>query len=223
MSLRKDIVIVSTKTLPNKLANQFIAKQYKLIQSDFIKIRLQPIKEEELRDCVICTSQNAVRSLVEQINVDTLTQKKFFCVGTRTKRLVEQLGAKVISVHDYAKDLANDIVKNYRNEQFTFTSGNLRRDELPTILDANEIDWQEYQIYETILSSEPINDRRNALLFYSPSGVASFLQENTIKDEICFCIGRTTAGALEGITKNIKIASKPSIATMVEECISYYA
>lgn len=223
MSRSKGIVIVSTKVLPNKLANQFITNQFKLIQSDFITITLQPIQEEFLRNSIICTSQNAVRGLIEQIKMDTLIQKNFFCVGTRSKSLVEQIGGKVIKVYDYAEDLANEIVHNHVDEQFTFVSGNLRRDELPRILDANGIDCIEYPIYETKLSPEHIKEGRDALLFYSPSGVESFLQKNTIQNEICFCIGRTTAGALQGITENIKTASKPSIATMVEECINYYA
>ena len=61
-----------------------------------------------------------------------------------------------------------------------------------------------------------------AILFFSPSGIESYLKENTIKKEICFCIGTTTASALEGITKNIKIADQPTIEDVIEDVIAEY-
>jgi len=39
--------------------------------------------------------------------------------------------------------------------------------------------------------------RFDGILFFSPSAVESYLKSNTIKDEMCFCIGETTAEALE--------------------------
>ena len=61
-----------------------------------------------------------------------------------------------------------------------------------------------------------------AILFFSPSGVASYLKDNTIKKETCFCIGETTAEALQKITKNVIIAKNPTIEDVIEECINEY-
>jgi uroporphyrinogen-III synthase len=46
---------------------------------------------------------------------------------------------------------------------------------------------------------------------------------NSIKDETCFCIGETTAEALENKkVKNIFIAEKPSVESVITQVIEYY-
>jgi uroporphyrinogen-III synthase len=46
---------------------------------------------------------------------------------------------------------------------------------------------------------------------------------NSIKDETCFCIGETTAEALENKKiKNIIIADKPSVENVIDEVVEYY-
>lgn len=63
----------------------------------------------------------------------------------------------------------------------------------------------------------------DGILFFSPSAVESYLKLNTIKDEMCFCIGETTAEALENKKiKNIIIAVKPSVENVIDEVIEYY-
>ena len=47
---------------------------------------------------------------------------------------------------------------------------------------------------------------------------------NKIKNEICFCIGETTAEALEkNKIKNIIVASQPSIEDVIEEVLLEFA
>jgi uroporphyrinogen-III synthase len=46
--------------------------------------------------------------------------------------------------------------------------------------------------------------------------------QNKIKNEICFCIGNTTAEALEKITRNIIIADQPSVENVIEDVIEEY-
>ena len=49
------------------------------------------------------------------------------------------------------------------------------------------------------------------------------MKNNKIKNEICFCIGKTTASALEANKiKNIIIAEQPTIEDVIEEIIEYY-
>jgi uroporphyrinogen-III synthase len=62
----------------------------------------------------------------------------------------------------------------------------------------------------------------SCILFFSPSAVESYLKDNTIKKETCFCIGETTAEALHKITKNIIIAEQPSIEDVIEDVIEEY-
>ena len=67
-----------------------------------------------------------------------------------------------------------------------------------------------------------IKESFDGVLFYSPSGVNSFLENNTLENKTCFCIGTTTAKALENRTKNIVIASQPTVENVITEVIKYY-
>jgi uroporphyrinogen-III synthase len=60
-------------------------------------------------------------------------------------------------------------------------------------------------------------------MFFSPSAVESYLTNNKIKNEICFCVGNTTAKSLElNKVKNIVIAEIPTIEDVIIEVIAYY-
>jgi uroporphyrinogen-III synthase len=48
------------------------------------------------------------------------------------------------------------------------------------------------------------------------------LKDNKIKKELCFCIGETTASALEKISKNIIVADQPSVENVIEDVIEEY-
>ena len=141
----------------------------------------------------------------------------------KTKDLLTENGFNVVAYTGYAQDLAEIISLVYSQETFTFFSGNLRRDVLPTTLKENEIIFNEIEVYETDETSKKIKDKLNGILFFSPSAVESYLKLNTIKDEICFCIGETTAEALEEKKiKNVIIADKPSVENVILEVIEYF-
>ncbi|MEL0255592.1 MAG: uroporphyrinogen-III synthase, partial [Burkholderiaceae bacterium] len=55
----------------------------------------------------------------------------------------------------------------------------------------------------------------DGLLFFSPSGVTSFLQKNKLHDATCFAIGKTTAHALAPHTNSISIASEPTVSHLM--------
>jgi uroporphyrinogen-III synthase len=48
------------------------------------------------------------------------------------------------------------------------------------------------------------------------------MKENQIDDEVCFCIGTTTAEALKYATPNIIIANQPTVESTIMKCIEYY-
>jgi len=84
------------------------------------------------------------------------------------------------------------------------------------------IEFNEIEVYETKLNPHKITKAVDAILFFSPSGVASYLKDNTIKKELCFCIGETTAEALGKATKNIIVAPQPSIEELLADVIEEY-
>ncbi|MFD2602429.1 uroporphyrinogen-III synthase [Flavobacterium suzhouense] len=214
--------VLSTKKL---LANQ---KQFLLnaglsvVEADFISVNLKRFEIGIAKDNLIFTSQNAVISFLHNGESAQLKDKGIFCVGIKTKAALEHYGYTVKVCTDYAEELAKTITQGYADKSFTFFSGNLRRDTLPEALKAAGIEMNEIQAYETVLSPHTIKSKLNGILFYSPSGVESYLKENNITNETCFCIGTTTANALKDITQNVVIANQPSVENVIIQCINYY-
>ena len=170
--------------------------------------KLLPNQKQELLD--------ADFSVIEEDFIETKI-KNF-----ETKDLLTENGFNVIAYTGYASDLAEIISLIYAKESFTFFSGNLRRDVLPKTLKENGITFNEIEVYETKITSKKITHKLDGILFFSPSAVESYLKLNTIKEEICFCIGETTAEALENKKiKNIIIADKPSVENVIAEVLEY--
>jgi len=216
--------ILSTKTLSSEQRQAFIDAEIDLLEQDFIEKENIDFELDNINQNLIFSSQNAVLSLLEQSNWKNLTAKNTFCVGMKTKELLKQNGFKVDVYMDYASELAEIITLIYNKESFTFFSGNLRKETLPQALKNAGITFSEIEVYQTKLAPFEISksEQFDGILFFSPSGVESYLKDNKIKKEICFCVGETTAGALNKITKNLIIPENPSVENLVEETIKYY-
>ena len=219
------ISILSTKTLSDEQRQAFIDADFDLLEQDFIEIKNNLFELDKINTNLIFSSQNAVLSLMEQSGWEILKTKTVFCVGIKTKDLLELNGFKVDVYMDYASELAEIITLIYNKESYTFLSGNLRMETLPSALKSAGITFNEIEVYQTTLAPFKISDQENfdGILFFSPSAVESYLTNNKIKKEICFCIGTTTAKALElNKVKNIIIAETPTIDEVVVAVIEHY-
>ncbi|ABQ03979.1 uroporphyrinogen-III synthase [Flavobacterium johnsoniae] len=216
------IQILSTKILSPLHKQELVKIGIEVIEADFIKTENKPFELKDLNESLIFTSQNAVHSVLSNPKSEELKSKNVYCVGLKTKTLLSDNGFNVVAYTGYASDLAEIITLIYGNESYTFFSGNLRRDTLPEALKEAGIKLNEIQVYETTLQPQKIKANPEALLFFSPSGVKSYLKDNTINKQLCFCIGETTAEALHKITKNIIIADQPTIEDVIEDVIQEY-
>ncbi|MEO6176032.1 MAG: uroporphyrinogen-III synthase [Flavobacterium circumlabens] len=220
--MAKPIQIVATKKLSGEQKEALTKANIEVIEADFIQTQNKPFELKDLNENLIFTSQNAVHSVLSNPESEKLKIKNVFCVGLKTKILLSESGFNVVAYTGYASDLAEIITLIYRNESFTFFSGNLRRETLPKALKDGEVKFNEIQVYDTSLTPQKIKTAPDGILFFSPSGVESYLKENTIKKEKCFCIGDTTADALDKITKNIIIADQPTVEDVIEDVIEEY-
>jgi len=220
--MQSPIRILSTKILSTSQKQELLNAHFEVLEADFIKTENQPFELSHLNDNLIFTSQNAVHSFFQHPKHESLKSKNVFCVGLKTKILLSEAGFNVVAYTGYAADLAQIIALIYASESYTFFSGNLRKETLPKSLKEAGVKFNEIQVYETTLTSQKIKTTPDAILFFSPSGVESYLAANTIKKELCFCIGETTAEALFKITKNIIVANQPSIEDVIEDVIEEY-
>lgn len=214
--------ILSTRKLA--LSNKVIAESSQLhwLEEDFIATQINAFFIDRVNDYVLFTSQNAVKSVLKNEYISLIKQKPAICVGLKTKELLESLGWQVKAWAHYASELALIIEDNYSQRSFSFFCGNIRREILPAFFRERKIVFDEYEVYQTIEQSHRIKQKLDGICFYSPSGIKSYLKENTIDDEVCFCIGHTTATALDEITTNIVLAQEPTIESTIQTCIAYY-
>lgn len=219
--------ILSTKTLSSIQKQVLLDNSIQVVEADFIKTENASFEIKNLNKNLIFTSQNAVLSILQHPKIEELKQKTVFCVGLKTKELLNENGFTVEAYTGYAEDLAEIITLVYSDESFTFFSGNLRRDTLPEMLTENEITFNEIKVYDTTLTPHKFEDKVDGILFFSPSAVTSYLKKNTLANEKLFCIGNTTADTLrtmlsETKIKNIKTAYQPSVDNVIEQVIEYF-
>lgn len=221
----KNVRVLSTRKLAFNQKGYLLNAGIQLLEVDFITIRHKTISsdQKQLNRFLLITSQNAVKSILEQFPKSELSNKEVFCVGQKTKALLEENHINVVAWAEYAETLSELIVQNYSDREFTFFCGNLRRNTLPNALQLASIKYAEIEVYETILQPQRISTPLDGILFYSPSGVESYFNSNDYNNETLFCIGTTTANALikRGFNK-IKTAKHPTIENVIIQCIKYY-
>ncbi|MFS4483604.1 hydroxymethylbilane synthase [Hyunsoonleella sp. 2307UL5-6] len=214
----KKINVFSTKRLTD---DQRLLFHEKIVakSEDFIKISLNRIHPRFLKneiENVVITSKNAVESLTTNYSAIELQFKNIYCVGRRTKRLVENKIGKVKHSEKNAKKLAEYLVEHIDGTEVTYFCSDIRLDALPTILNENNIKVNEVEAYQTKYDGHKVEDSVESVMFYSPSTVESFTRKNKNKDTIAFCIGETTAKEARQYFKDVRVAKVPTVESVIE-------
>ena len=214
--------ILSTKKLLPNQRQYLLNAGFGVVDADFIEVRSTPFAMTGIRENLIFTSANAVRSVAAHPKVQSIRRHPVFCVGDKTADVLDEVGFTVVENTDYGADLAQIISGDYAGESFTFFCGNLRLDTIPNELRAHQVDFNEICVYETALTPQQVSGSFDAIMFYSPSGVESFLKVSHPADAVCICIGTTTAAALSGVTSNVVVANRPLVENVIVQTINYY-
>lgn len=217
--ISKEVNIYSTKSLTDdhkQLFHDDVVSQ----SSDFVKIGLNRMTQSVLRPMpknAIITSKNAVEALLMNFAPQELTFENIYCVGRRTKRLVERKIGKVKHTENNAKALADYLVEFIDGTEVTYFCSDIRLDALPDTLIENNIEVNEVNAYDTKFDALKIDDSVKGVMFYSPSTVQSFKQENVVNDKmIAFCIGETTAKEARKHFEDVRIAKIPTVESVIE-------
>ncbi|MEM0572543.1 uroporphyrinogen-III synthase [Aequorivita sp. CDY1-MB1] len=184
-----------------------------LVEYNAIKIQFEVFEIPPKIKNAIFTSQNGVHSFFENNRSSEI--KNCFCVGEKTKLLLEKNGLKVIKMTEYAADLASYLVENHKDDTFHFFCGNIRSEEIPSKLKENNVSFQEIVAYKTTLNPIKINRQFNAVLFFSPSGVRSFFLENKLTNGTAVCIGTTTASEARKFMENVVISNTTTVESVI--------
>ena len=215
--------IYSTKSLTDDQRFLFNEK-IKAESSDFVKISLNRIHPRFVKnqiENVVITSQNAVEALLNNFSAIELQFKNIYCVGRRTKKMIEKRIGNVLHTEKNAKKLAEYLVDFMEGTEVTYFCSDLRLDDLPSILKENNITVNEIEAYQTKLDSLNIPESVEGVMFYSPSTVQSYKKENDAKG-IAFCIGETTAKEASKHFDDVRIAKVPTVESVIELVNEHY-
>ena len=214
--------VLSTKILTPSQKELCLNSGLRLVEYDALKIDFLNVEIPLNYSNYIFTSKNAVKAFLEQSESLNLSQFSAFCVGEKTKALLKENGLKVVEMVENASELAEILVEKYQNESFLFLCGNKRRDELPDTLSKNNVQYKELEVYRTHLNSKAFQRDFEGILFFSPSGIRSYLLENTFGNSMLFCIGDTTAAEAQKHSNQIIVANKPTVENVLVQAINHY-
>ena len=107
------------------------------------------------------------------------------------------------------------LVENLEGNKVTYFCSDLRLDDLPSILGENGFEINEVIAYNTKYNSQKIDESVEGIMFYSPSTVQSFMQNNDASG-IAFCIGESTAREAKKHFENVRISKVPTVESVIE-------
>ena len=186
-------------------------------------ILLQAIGQEDITNKhIVFTSAHAVKAISNVVSQQTCI--KVFCLSGATLLSVQQYLplATVIATAENANNLARKIIGTNRQE-VVFCCSDIRRNDLPDMLETHNIQVREIVAYQTILTPHKVDIVYDGLIFFSPSAVHSYLSENIILNEqVLFAIGDTTATAIQQTGNTSVVSTTPDKQKMIETIVQYY-
>lgn len=206
--------ILFTKSLERekvseKLGADFSVDFVEVIKTEFIKTKSFGLKNNSL----IFTSVNGVKACFEngfspnENFTEPKNYNKIYVVGSQTKKELGQHNFGTFKLCKNASELSQFIVENSVNEKFLHFCGNIAIDILDENLPLQNISYKKIPVYKTELLYPKIDEKYQAIVFFSPSGVRSFAKFNQLDDVKIFSIGKTTTSELEKLTDNKIITS----------------
>ena len=208
------LTLLSTKLLlpsQRESLSAYAVEEMNLIQVSFH----ENIAITEKIECAVFTSQNAVKSVFKKNKLPTTVLNTVYCVGERTRGLLESFGVRVEKICYSALELANFLIEKKGISKVYFFCGNLRRDELPDVLAAHNIAVKEIEVYQTELLPVVIETTFDGVLFFSPSAVKSYIAAGNSNESTVFCIGNTTAAEAIMAFEKVYVADTPSVESLI--------
>lgn len=214
--------ILSTKLLSDSAYERLLAAGHELTQYNAVEAETLPFSAAYYPRFV-CSSQNAVKALSDywhRQDQEMLKNAGWYCVGTQTAEALEQLGFKVSHCSENAETLIEEVLKPL-NEPILWFSGVRKTRALEQFINDRGCDY--IDCYLTRLVEKSFTTPYDALLFFSPSGVESFLKVNEMVRAHAFCIGETTAKAVRPHAQNgLSISPKATSVQLVLEVIKHF-
>ena len=217
--------LLSTKTLSSNIKDHLTKIGTSVVEHPLIEIHPLHLNNHKIQSMLIFTSQNAVM-LANKNNAlkNKIIGKKSFCVGEKTRELLEKFDYNVIEMKENANELAHFLVEKYNKNSFSFFCGRKRRYEIESLFKKNNITIEIHELYDTLFINKKFKSHFDGIIFFSPSSVLSFFENNKWpKDSHGFCIGKSTAETLKKYTTNYSEAKHPNEDQLLQTIINYFS
>jgi uroporphyrinogen-III synthase len=227
--MTRKLHIVSTRCLDSFNFQKLNEKEFTFSSVDFIRKKVDiPVNISKLsfhKDIVI-TSKMGVISFLQIARMKGIDLQKcsIYCLSHGTRKYAKNSGLKIVKTASNASNLAEEILNDPDVKAVTYICSNKRRNELSERLIKAEVIVQEVIAYRTDLTPVGIEQPYDAILFFSPSAVESFLKLNPLKPAACFCLGETTADyALKHGYVDIHIPPIPTEESLLETVVNHFS
>lgn len=220
--------IVSTRRLTSGKVDELKKSGWKFTDHDFISKLIHipaDLQAQAICKYVVLTSITGVRAFLEitrQLQLDT-DHYQVYCISRGTREYASASGLDIKSSAPNAFALANEILKDVEVKEVTHVSSNLRRDELSDKLNRAGVTVHDVIAYHTEFTPISIDHSYDAIIFFSPSAVDSFLSLNPLLQVPCFCLGKTTGDyAKQEGYHHTHIPEAPSEDILLKTIINYF-
>jgi uroporphyrinogen-III synthase len=235
MSRVTSILVSQPKPTDEKSPYFVLAQKYHL-KIDFRPfIQIEEVSAKDFRkqkveilahSAVIFTSRNAVDhffKICAESRIEMPADFKYFCISEQTANYLQKYivvrKRKIFVGQKTSQDLI-EILKKHKEEKFIYPCSNIRKEDIPVFLEANEYKYSEAVIYNTVASnlSDIKEIKYDVIAFFSPSGINSLFANfpNFVQGNIRIAaFGPTTAQAVRdaGLILDIE-APMPNIPSM---------
>lgn len=162
---------------------------------DFDVLELNPVAPDKLdfyKNIIFTSFKGTLRGL--EILGERAQNYHYFCVGKKSEEYLKELGLEIYGFAYYSKDLAELLVENLKDSNFSYLCSKDRLNTLPDILSENNVVFEEVVTYQTDERADIPKGEFDIYLWFSPKGVKC-LQDKVDRNAMHICIGETTAAA----------------------------
>jgi len=236
-------ILVSQPQPANDVSPYYTLAEKYGVKVDFREfIQVEPVTYKDFRKekvniadhtAVIFTSRNAVDHffrICQEAKIEMPAEMKYFCISEQTANYLQKYivlrKRKLFVGLRTAVDLF-DVIKKHKSEKFLYPCSDIRKDDIPEFMRANNYKFSEAVIYRTVASdlSDLTDVKYDCIAFFSPSGISSlfinfpdFVQDGTR----IAAFGPTTAKAVvdAGLELDIE-APQPNAPSMTGAIEAY--
>ena len=183
---------------------------------------------------IIFTSRTAIDHffrIAEELRITVPDSMKYFCISEATafylQKYIVYRKRKIFHSTGRFPDLV-EILKKHREEKFLVPLSDIHKQEIPTLLSKNKLQFTKAILYRTVSSdlSDLKDVNYDVLVFFSPSGIKSLFQnfpDFKQNDTMIASFGPATAKAVKDVGLRLDIQAPmpqaPSMTMALEQFI----